>query len=125
MPNPNPKGKTYLLKGVPVDLYEAAQQKAAENRPPLSMRWVFISLLEKWVGKRPPSADPKPKIRTEPPKKRGRKPRPLSARDAYRAATRMDADAGPPEPITDDSVSDPNRQTVDDDGDDLDLNSVF
>ena len=61
MPNPNPKGKTYLLKGVPIDIYEAAQKKAAENRPPLSMRWVLITLLEKWVGHRPPSADAPPR----------------------------------------------------------------
>lgn len=113
MPNPNPKGKTYLLKGVPVDLYKAAQQKAAENRPPLSMRWLFISLLEKWVGKRPPSADPKPKIRTEPPKKRGRKPK-----------IKTDAPAVDPLPTTDDSVSDPNRQPIDG-ANDLDLSETF
>lgn len=62
MPNPNPKGKTYLLKGVPVDIYEAAQAKAAANRPPLSMRWVLITLLEKWVDQRPPSADAPPRV---------------------------------------------------------------
>lgn len=43
----------YLLKGIPKDMYRRAQAKAAANKPPLSIRWVLITLLEKWVGPAP------------------------------------------------------------------------
>ena len=43
----------YLLKGIPLDMYRRAQAKAAANKPPLSIRWVLITLLEKWVGPAP------------------------------------------------------------------------
>ena len=39
----------YLLKRIPGPLWDRAKAKAAEHRPPLSMRWVLIQLLEKWT----------------------------------------------------------------------------
>lgn len=45
--------KDYLLKGIPLDVYQQAQEKAAAHRPPLSMRWVLITLLEKWINYQP------------------------------------------------------------------------
>jgi len=94
--------KTYLLKGIPKDVYEAAQKKAAENRPPLSMRWVFISLLEKWVGMAPPQKAREPKADT-PKAPRARKVK-------------------PPTEINDEQIQiEQPRQEVDD----LDLTSVF
>ena len=46
--------KDYILKKIPVELWEAAQAKAASRRPPLAMRWVLIKLLERWVVKGKP-----------------------------------------------------------------------
>ena len=48
-----PNETIYLLKGIPLDMYRRAQAKAAANKPPLSIRWVLITLLEKWVGPAP------------------------------------------------------------------------
>lgn len=39
----------YLLKGIPRATWDAAKDKAANARPPLSMRWVIIQLLERWI----------------------------------------------------------------------------
>ncbi len=50
----------YLLKKIPGDIWDAAKAKAAAQRPALSMRWVLIKLLEKWV-EGSPAAAPKPK----------------------------------------------------------------
>ena len=43
----------YLLKRIPGPLWDRAKAKAAEHRPPLSMRWVLIQLLEKWTETAP------------------------------------------------------------------------
>ena len=45
-----PDSKTYLLKGIPSELWEQAQAKAASQRPPLTMRWALILLLESWIN---------------------------------------------------------------------------
>ena len=45
-----PDSKTYLLKGIPPELWEQAQAKAASQRPPISMRWALILLLESWIN---------------------------------------------------------------------------
>lgn len=66
---PKPGEIDYLLKGIPKGIYEKAQRFAAEHRPPLAMRWLLITLLEKWVesekAKRratdPPTETPAPK----------------------------------------------------------------
>ena len=42
--------KVYLLKGIPPELWEQAQAKAASQRPPISMRWALILLLESWIN---------------------------------------------------------------------------
>ena len=42
--------KTYLLKGIPPELWEEAQAKAASQRPPMSMRWALLLLLESWIN---------------------------------------------------------------------------
>lgn len=47
---PNPNHQTYLLKGIPKDVYDRAKAKAAAHNPPLSIRWILITLLEKWVN---------------------------------------------------------------------------
>jgi len=40
---------TYNLNGIPGDVWDRAKAKAASYRPPLSMRWVIIQLLEKFA----------------------------------------------------------------------------
>ena len=45
-----PDSKTYLLKRIPAELWEQAQAKAASQRPPISMRWALILLLESWIN---------------------------------------------------------------------------
>ena len=47
---------TYLLKGIPLDIWERAKVKARAERPPIAMRWVLIQLLEKWAGPAPKDA---------------------------------------------------------------------
>ena len=44
---------TYLLRDVPRELWDRAQAKAASLRPPVSMRWLLMTLLEDWVGRKP------------------------------------------------------------------------
>ena len=51
----------YILKGIDRRLWARAQAKAQGNDPPMSMRWVLIKLLERWVGPDPdPTAAPEP-----------------------------------------------------------------
>lgn len=64
----------YILKRIPRDLWTAAQAKAATHQPPMSMRYVLIQLLGRWVGPAPDGSPwplPPRKIRqkkaTEPP----------------------------------------------------------
>jgi len=49
---PNPDTQDYLLKGVPRDLWKRAQAKAKAMKPPMSMRWALLLMLEEWVGGR-------------------------------------------------------------------------
>ena len=51
-----PDSKTYLLKGIPSELWEQAQAKAASQRPPISMRWALILLIESWINSAETSA---------------------------------------------------------------------
>ncbi len=57
------KGK-YILERIPPDTWERAKAKAASYKPPMSMRWVLIQLLEKWAprpkGTRKRKAVPRP-----------------------------------------------------------------
>lgn len=39
----------YILKNVPGELWDRAKAKAAASTPPLTLRWVLISLLERWA----------------------------------------------------------------------------
>ena len=48
-----PDSKLYLLKGIPPELWRQAQAKAASQRPPLSMRWAILLLLEAWISDTP------------------------------------------------------------------------
>ncbi len=57
-PVPKPNCKDYLFKDIPADLWTRAQEKGKALRPPVSMRWVLIMLLEQWV--KSPTAETPP-----------------------------------------------------------------
>ncbi len=55
---PKPNCKDYLFKDIPADLWIRAQEKGKALRPPVSMRWTLILLLEEWVASTPPAETP-------------------------------------------------------------------
>ena len=48
----------YMLKGIPLGIWRAAQAKAAAMSPPTSMRWIILDLLKQWIAKDPPVDPP-------------------------------------------------------------------
>ena len=48
-----PGTQSYILHGIPVELWKAAQAKAAAQEPPLSMRWAILMLLKEWIHHAP------------------------------------------------------------------------
>lgn len=59
----------YPLNGIPEPLWREAQAFAAAATPPLSMKWVLQSLLERWVeSQRKKATAPPPPA---PPERRG------------------------------------------------------
>lgn len=57
----------YPLKKVPGELWDRVKQKAEAHRPPLTIRWVIISLLEKFA---PPEDGLKPMAKARKPRKK-------------------------------------------------------
>lgn len=61
----------YPLKKVPGELWDRVKQKAEAHRPPLTIRWVIISLLEKFAppeeGLKPVPKARKPRIKAAAP----------------------------------------------------------
>ena len=55
---PKPNTCDYLIHGIPLDLWTRAKAKAKALRPPVSMRWTLIMLLEQWVASTPPAEAP-------------------------------------------------------------------
>jgi len=61
MPKPRKKPGTqsYILHGIPLELWEAAKAKAAAQEPaPFTMRWAMLTALTEWV-RSAPGSDPK------------------------------------------------------------------
>lgn len=69
------KDAMYLLKGIPQATWDQAKAKAAAERPPLSMKWVLIALLEKWVGPPPDTGQSIPPTPPADKAKRAKKPK--------------------------------------------------
>lgn len=55
MPKPRlrlkpPGTQSYVLHGIPIDLWEAVKAKAAAQEPaPWSLRWALLMALKEWV----------------------------------------------------------------------------
>ena len=61
MPKPRKKPGTqsYVLHGIPTDLWEAVKAKAAAQEPaPWTMRWALLQALQQWVKSAPDKAGP-------------------------------------------------------------------
>ena len=59
-PRKKPGTQSYILHGIPVDLWEAAKAKAASQEPPMSMRWAILLLLKDWIYSAPGSKHKSP-----------------------------------------------------------------
>lgn len=96
----------YIFKGIPRDLWGKAQAKAAAQRPPISMKWVLLQALEKFVsaGSAPTQEYRKKPVNraSDPPakasiKRRAKNPTPVGAAlqdHAERLLTRAEPDLG-------------------------------
>jgi len=54
------KTRDYWLKKVDADLLDRAMAKAKAHDPPVSLKWVLVHLLQKWIGQTPEPPAGKP-----------------------------------------------------------------
>ncbi len=92
---PSTEFVTFSMTKIPRPIWDRAKAKAATYRPPLSMRWLLISLLERFA---PEEATAAPAVVPEPkPPKPAPKPR-LSGAKRRKAAKGAPVDYAPPVP---------------------------